>query len=237
MHVMGSQYLAEAMTRAARRPRATATRSSTTTRTSATRTRPTTRSSCRSSSEGEHLFTAVAKAHQADCGNALPTTYMPCARDVYEEGALIFPCVRVQRDFEDIDDIIRMCRRRIRVPEQWYGDYLADARRGAHRRARGSRSCARSTASDVIRDVIARVVRLQRAPHGAGDLASSRSGTLHGSSTHDPYPGLPRRHPAQRSTVTDRRRGRDGRARPARQPRQLPRRAQRVARVLDGELR
>ena len=25
----------------------------------------------------------------------------------------------------DIDDIIRMCRRRIRVPDQWYGDYLA----------------------------------------------------------------------------------------------------------------
>jgi N-methylhydantoinase B len=47
------------------------------------------------------------------------------ARDIYEEGALIFPCVRVQRDYEDVDDIIRMCQRRIRVPEQWYGDYLA----------------------------------------------------------------------------------------------------------------
>ena len=75
--------------------------------------------------EGVHLFTAAAKAHQADCGNAQPTTYMPYARDVYEEGSLIFPAVRVQRDYEDIDDIIRMCRRRIRVPEQWYGDYLA----------------------------------------------------------------------------------------------------------------
>ena len=41
--------------------------------------------------EGEHLFTAAAKAHQADCGNAQPTTYMPYARDVYEEGSLIFP--------------------------------------------------------------------------------------------------------------------------------------------------
>ena len=75
--------------------------------------------------EGVHLFTAAAKAHQADCGNSQPTTYMPYARDVYEEGSLIFPAVRVQRDYEDIDDIIRMCRRRIRVPEQWYGDYLA----------------------------------------------------------------------------------------------------------------
>jgi N-methylhydantoinase B len=75
--------------------------------------------------EGRHVFTAAAKAHQADCGNAQPTTYMPYARDVYEEGSLIFPAVRVQRDYRDIDDVIRMCRRRIRVPDQWYGDYLA----------------------------------------------------------------------------------------------------------------
>jgi len=75
--------------------------------------------------EGEHIFTALAKAHQADIGNSQPTTYMPFAKDIYEEGALIFPAVRVQRDRRDIDDIIRMCKRRIRVPEQWYGDYLA----------------------------------------------------------------------------------------------------------------
>ena len=47
------------------------------------------------------------------------------ARDVYEEGALIFPAVQVQRDYQDIEDMIRMCRMRIRVPEQWWGDYLA----------------------------------------------------------------------------------------------------------------
>lgn len=75
--------------------------------------------------EGEHVFTAVAKAHQADCGNAAPTTYSPFAKDVYEEGAPIFPCVRVQRDRRDLDDVIRMCKARIRVPEVWYGDYLA----------------------------------------------------------------------------------------------------------------
>jgi N-methylhydantoinase B len=75
--------------------------------------------------EGEHLFTAVAKAHQADCGNGLPTTYAAYAKDIYEEGALNFPCVRIQRDYEHVEDIIRMCRRRIRVPDQWYGDYLA----------------------------------------------------------------------------------------------------------------
>jgi N-methylhydantoinase B len=74
---------------------------------------------------GAHRFTVVAKAHQADCGNSQPTTYMGGARDVYEEGALIFPAVRVQRDYRDVADIIRMCEMRIRVPEQWWGDYLA----------------------------------------------------------------------------------------------------------------
>ena len=37
--------------------------------------------------QGVHRFTVLAKAHQADCGNALPTTYMGAAKDVYAEGA------------------------------------------------------------------------------------------------------------------------------------------------------
>ncbi|MSR14198.1 MAG: hydantoinase B/oxoprolinase family protein [Gammaproteobacteria bacterium] len=76
--------------------------------------------------EGVHLFTTIAKAHQADCGNSIPSTYHAYAKDIYEEGALVFPCVRVQKNFKDVDDIIRMCKRRIRVPEQWYGDFLAE---------------------------------------------------------------------------------------------------------------
>ena len=75
--------------------------------------------------EGEHLFSTSVKAHQADIGNSIPSSYHPFARDVYEEGALIFSATQIQRDYEDIGDVIRMCRRRIRVPDQWYGDYLA----------------------------------------------------------------------------------------------------------------
>ena len=58
------------------------------------------------------------------------------AVDVYAEGTLIFPVVKVQSDYENIDDIMRMCRSRIRVPKQWYGDYLAalGATRVAERR-------------------------------------------------------------------------------------------------------
>ena len=139
--------------------------------------------------DGEHLFTAVAKAHQADCGNGLPTTYVPGAKDVYDEGALTFPCVRVQRDFENVEDIIRMCRSRIRVPEQWYGDFLAGlgAARIAERRL--EELCAHYGV-DVIRDAIRELFdyserRMDQA------IRKLPSGTLHGSSTHDPYPGLP----------------------------------------------
>jgi len=74
---------------------------------------------------GVHHFTVVAKAHQADCGNSVPSTYMGGAKDVYNEGALIFPAVMVQAGYRDNEDIIRMCRMRIRVPDQWWGDYLA----------------------------------------------------------------------------------------------------------------
>lgn len=75
--------------------------------------------------DGRHRFTILSKAHLADIGNAEPTAYSASARDVYQEGALIFPCVKVQQDYRDIDDVIRMCRVRIRVPEKWWGDYLA----------------------------------------------------------------------------------------------------------------
>nr|WP_316640247.1 hydantoinase B/oxoprolinase family protein [uncultured Roseateles sp.] len=75
--------------------------------------------------DGVHRYTVLAKAHQADCGNSQPTTYMGMARDVYEEGALIFPAVKVQQDYRDINDIVRMCEMRIRVPGQWHGDFLA----------------------------------------------------------------------------------------------------------------
>jgi N-methylhydantoinase B len=74
--------------------------------------------------DGEHHFTAIVKAHMADIGNSMPTTLWASARDVYNEGALIFPGVKVQRDYEDIPDIIEMCRTRLRVPDVWYADYI-----------------------------------------------------------------------------------------------------------------
>jgi len=74
--------------------------------------------------EGECLFYTLSRAHQADIGAPIPSTYLPFAKTIYEEG-LQLPCVRIQRNYEDIKDLVRMCRVKIRVAEQWYGDYLA----------------------------------------------------------------------------------------------------------------
>lgn len=138
---------------------------------------------------GRHLFTAVTKAHQADCGNSLPTTFFATARDVYEEGALIFPCVRVQRDYEDIDDIIRMCRSRIRVPDQWYGDYLASvgASRIAERRIH--ELAEKFGVDDLVDFVDAWFDYSERLTATA--IETLPEYVLHGSSVHDPFPGTP----------------------------------------------
>lgn len=138
---------------------------------------------------GEHVFTVSAKAHQADCGNAQPTTYMPFARDLYEEGGLAFPCVRIQRDHQDVADVIRMCERRIRVPEVWYGDYLASL--GAVRI--GERRIGELVAQygmDTLRDFQAWWLDYSERRMGAA-IAELPAARLTTSSTHDPLPGLP----------------------------------------------
>ena len=76
-------------------------------------------------SDRRHSFTLIVKAHQADIGNSQPTTYFARARDVYEEGALVFPNVRVARDYVVEADFLRMCEQRIRAPKQWQGDFQA----------------------------------------------------------------------------------------------------------------
>jgi N-methylhydantoinase B len=138
--------------------------------------------------DGEHLFTAVAKAHQADIGNSLPTTYMPTAADVYEEGALIFPCVRIQRDYADVDDIVRMCRRRIRVPEVWYGDYLAMLAAGRIAEQRLQALCERFGREHILEFIDAWFDYTERRARRA--IGALPAGTLRVETRLDPYPGL-----------------------------------------------
>lgn len=139
--------------------------------------------------EGRHRFTVVAKAHQADIGNSEPTTYMGNARDVYHEGALIFPAVKVQDDYRDIADIIRMCEMRIRVPEQWRGDYLAMM--GAVRI--GEREILDMGAEmgwDRLEAFSEQWFAYSEARMTEA-LRALPSGRVEGSSTHDPFPGMP----------------------------------------------
>src|SRR5919201_1895641 len=122
-------------------------------------------------------------------GNAQPTTYMPYARDVYEEGSLIFSAVRVQSDYRDVDDVIRMCRRRIRVPDQWYGDYLAMLGAARIGEARLKELCTR-----YGRDTLERFVEEwfdyseRRIAHVISQMPK---GTIVGHGTHDPFGPAP----------------------------------------------
>ena len=136
---------------------------------------------------GRHRFTMVAKAHQADCGNSLPTTYMGGARDVYQEGALIFPAVRVQEKYRDVEDIVRMCRMRIRVPEQWWGDYLAEM--GAARI--GERELM-ALADEVGWDTLDSFTEQwfdYSEKRMAAEIVRLPSGSITVASAHDPFPG------------------------------------------------
>lgn len=138
---------------------------------------------------GAHRFTVLAKAHQADIGNSEPTTYMGTARDVYHEGALIFPAVQVQRAWRDIGDIIRMCEMRIRVPRQWRGDYLATI--GAVRIGeRALQELAGEVGWDRL-DAFARQWFDYSEARMAEALGTLPRGSVTGESIHDPFPGLP----------------------------------------------
>ena len=136
---------------------------------------------------GKHVFTACAKAHQADCGNADPSTYMPYAADLYAEGGLNFPCVQIQREYRDIDDIIRMCRRRIRVPDMWYGDYLAMVGAGRIGERRIGETIERYGLETVESFVESWLDYSERRAEKA--IAELPSCELRASSPHDPMPG------------------------------------------------
>lgn len=138
--------------------------------------------------EGRHLFTTVAKAHQADIGNSEPTTYMPFAKDVYQEGALIFPCVRIQKDRRDVEDIVRMCRMRIRVPEQWYGDYLAMVGAARVAEARLKELCARY-GTDVIESFVRDWFDYSEQKMSQA-ISHLPTGVATGVGRHDPIPGI-----------------------------------------------
>lgn len=138
--------------------------------------------------DGELVFFCVVRGHQADVGNAAPTTYSERARDIYEEGAVCFPCVRIQQDYADMDDIIRIARYRIRCPDVWYGDYLAmigAARIGERQLVELLTARGRGLLEGFCRDW-QEYGRKRMVEH----IAGLPRGTWSGHSRHDPIPGL-----------------------------------------------
>jgi N-methylhydantoinase B len=73
---------------------------------------------------GKIRFYTMARAHFADMGFPKPTTYAADAYDRFQEG-LQLPCVRVQRDYKDVREVIDICKANIRNPDVFYGDYVA----------------------------------------------------------------------------------------------------------------
>ncbi|MDF5758075.1 hydantoinase B/oxoprolinase family protein [Spongiactinospora sp. TRM90649] len=139
--------------------------------------------------DGVHRFSVLAKAHQADCGNSQPTTYLASARDVYEEGALLFDACRVQADYQDNDDILRMLRLRVRVPDQWWGDYLAllgAVRLGERRMTELGRELGWDVLDEFVGEWLTYSETLMRAA-----ISKLPAGRLTVTTRHDPFPGIP----------------------------------------------
>jgi N-methylhydantoinase B len=139
--------------------------------------------------KGVHRFSVVAKAHQADCGNSQPTTYMAAAADVYEEGALLFDACRIQSGYRDNDDVIRMLRLRIRVPDQWWGDYLAllgAVRVGERRMLELGEELGWDELDTFVADWFEYSDDAMRAA-----ISQLPSGCVESISRHDPFPGAP----------------------------------------------
>jgi N-methylhydantoinase B len=109
---------------------------------------------------------------------------MPFAKDIYAEGGLIFPCVRVQRDRRHVEDVIRTCRRRIRVPDQWYGDFLATLGAARVGEAGLKELCARYGAESIKAFVREWFDYSERKMAHA--ISGMPAGTAVGTGTHDP---------------------------------------------------
>lgn len=137
--------------------------------------------------EDEPLFWVVALSHHADTGAPAPSTYLPFAKTIFEEG-MHFPCVRIAENYKDKKDILRIGSMRNRVPQLWLGDVAAQS--GACR-----------TAERRIIDLIGRYGRdtvvgfvedwfdygRRRAKAAISELPA---GTYEYVTTHDPVPGV-----------------------------------------------
>jgi N-methylhydantoinase B len=137
--------------------------------------------------EGTPLFWTLSRSHHADIGAPEPTTYLPYAKTIYQEG-VHFPCVRVQQDYRDKADIIRIARQKIRVSNIFYGDYQAQI--GACRTGeRRLKELAQKYGSATVKAFIEAWMDYG-ARRATAAIAKLPAGTYTYTVRHDPVPGV-----------------------------------------------
>lgn len=137
--------------------------------------------------EDEFLFWAINRAHQADVGAPVPSTYLGGAETVYQEGPH-FPAIRVQEDYEDKADVIRTLKTNLRASErQWYGDYraqVAAVRTGEEELRELCEEYGVETIKRFTEAWLAYGEEMMRA-----EIAELPTTTIENTSRHDPIPG------------------------------------------------
>lgn len=148
---------------------------------------------------GKPMFWALARSHHADVGASEPSTYLPYAATIYQEG-LNFPCVRVQRQGQDQKDWIRFGLYNIRASNMWYGDYKAQigACRGAERRLK---ELVEKYGIDTMEAFIEAWMEYGERRMIAA-IKELPSGTFSYETRHDPVPGVANDGVPVRVTVT-----------------------------------
>jgi N-methylhydantoinase B len=135
----------------------------------------------------EPLFWTLSRAHHADIGAPIPSTYLPEAKNVFQEG-IHLPCIRIQENGQDKPDLIRMVQTKNRVPDLWYGDYQAQvaACRVGERRLI---DLVNRYGIDTVKLFVEEWLRYGERRMSA-EIASLPSGSWEFDTRHDPVPGI-----------------------------------------------
>jgi N-methylhydantoinase B len=117
----------------------------------------------------------------------VPSTYLPFAKNIFEEG-LHFPCVRVAQDYKEKKDILRIGSMRNRVPDMWLGDVSAQigaCRTGERRIGELLTRYGRDTIMGFVEDWFDYGARCAKAA-----IAKLPAGSYSYETRHDPVPGV-----------------------------------------------
>ncbi len=136
---------------------------------------------------GKPLFWMMALSHHADTGAPTPSTYLPFAKNIFEEG-MHWPCVRVAENYKEKADILRIGSMRNRVPEMWLGDVRAQigaCRTGERRIHELLERYSPETVMDFVEDWFDYGARCAKAA-----IAKLPAGQYSYEIRHDPVPGV-----------------------------------------------